>query len=89
MKSNLSNEYYKRKLRDLIKVSGLYTERFDGAFINLEDKRIILNLKDWFVAVSDIRQVSYTCGSSFDYLLDVLDREVDLVQEFFDGEIDA
>ena len=80
MKSNLSNEYYKRKLINVVKESRLYTERFDGVFVSLSNKKITLEFKDWFVDISGKKQLEYTSAINFDYLLSTLDSYIELIE---------
>lgn len=87
MKSNISNEYYKRKLIQAVKDSRLYSQNFDETFTALDNKNIYLKFERWFVIISDKRQVAYTCGNSFDDLLTALDREINFVEDGYDEGI--
>ena len=82
--SSLSNEYYKRKLRQLVIDSRLFRQNFDDTFTSKDDDRISLRFERWFVVISNDKQVAYTCGNTFDYLLDTLDREILNTEERLD-----
>ena len=86
MKSSLSNEYYKRKLRDVIKQSKLYVENFDGTFTNLDDRRITIKMDQQFLTISNIRQIAYVCGDTFEYLLNAVDQEISRIEDYLDGD---
>ena len=88
MMSSLSNEYRKRKLRQVIKDSCLYNKNFDETFTLMKDQRIKLDLDDFSIYINDNRSVAYIVGNNFEYMLHTLDQEIEYTLKELNGEYD-